>query len=190
MDKQLIINIDDALLEDAIKALEQWGIDIQTAVKIFITRLAKEQTLSFLLSGKSQPQISVSREGISNFQSKPYEPSVKGDMTKSRALSLFRSKGVLFNRNITFASKNRTANNYWANPKYIMLKDDWYLILNNWIKRELYLFCMPANTINESELTPRNNNLIDLQIMYNDKSFTDIRSGYSFAKYLIEQINY
>ncbi|MCL2675965.1 MAG: hypothetical protein FWE84_05220 [Firmicutes bacterium] len=197
MDEHLTISIDSSLLYDAIQAVEQIGLDLHSALRIFITRLAREQSLSFLFLGNTQSQTGVpNRERVpDNFQmphSKVREQGEKGDVTKSKALSLFRNAGVNFNRNVTFASKNRTAFNYWANPEFGMLKDDWFIVFNDWIKRELHLFFIPANSINASELTPRSDKewLIDLQIMYNDNSFRDNRSGYCFAKHLIKQIKY
>lgn len=192
MDKQIVISIDDSLLKNATQLLDQIGLDIQSAVKVFITRLVREQSISFLLDSIQPIQKAALPIDQTVTRNSVLYQSEKGDMTKSRALSLFRYEGVIFNRNVTFASKNRTAYNYWANPEFQMLKNDWYLILNDWSKKELYLFLIPANTINASELTARSDKsyLIDLQIAYSDDNFCDNRSGYCFLKHLIKQIKY
>lgn len=195
MEKQIALSIDNELVNIAIDVLEEIGLDIQSAVKIFLKRIAREKSLSFLLSDSNAAAIKPQHETTPRkevfTQETVIAPSVR-DMTKSVAIRLFRTEGVNLNRNITFASKNRGAYNYWANPEFDMLKNDWYIILNDWAKKELHLFLIPANTIKTSQLTPRNDKdyLVDLQIMYNDNSFSDNRSGYSFAKHLIKQISY
>ena len=120
-----------------------------------------------------------------------YYPLQKS-MTKGRAIRLILHEGYHIAPNVTFASKNRGAYNYWANPETSLLKSDWSLILNDWISKKLYLFTIPANSIKLSELTTRTDKqyLIDLQIMYEDETFTDNRSGYSFAKFLTKKFNY
>ena len=114
------------------------------------------------------------------------------NMTKSISIRLFREKGFEVGQNVTYASKNRGAYNYWANPEFRMLSVDWNIILNDWVNKEIYLFTVPANSIMQGQLVPRNDKsyIIDLQIMYNDTTFTDNRSGISFSKYFIAKIKY
>ena len=111
---------------------------------------------------------------------------------KNNAVRLLLSKGYDLYRTITFASKNTGAYNYWANPDDYYVKYDWSLILNDWMERKLYLFNIPAGSISDNVLVPRADkpDKIDLQIMYNDVTFTDNRSGFSFAKYLVGEVNY
>lgn len=113
-------------------------------------------------------------------------------MRKSNAVRLLLSKGYDLYRTITFASKNTGAYNYWANPDDYYVKYDWSLILNDWMERKLYLFNIPAGSIADNVLVPRADkpDKIDLQIMYNDVTFTDNRSGFSFAKYLVGEVKY
>lgn len=113
-------------------------------------------------------------------------------MRKSNAVRLLLSKGYDLYRTITFASKNTGAYNYWANPDDCYVKYDWSLILNDWMERKLYLFNIPAGAIADNVLVPRADkpDKIDLQIMYNDVTFTDNRSGFSFAKYLVGEVKY
>lgn len=196
METQLIINVESELTEVVKVILDDIGLDISTTIKIFFKRVAKERSVSFLLSSNTSTGINedllMENKVITSHQvfDNHYQTE-KYDITKSRAIALLKNEGINFNRNITFASKNRGAHNYWANPGFEMLENDWFLILNDWKKRELHLFLIPANSIDASELTPRNDkNLIDLQIMYDDSTFHDNRSGMSFAKYLIKQLKY
>lgn len=111
---------------------------------------------------------------------------------KSEAIRYFERLGYRFVQKPTYASKNKSANNYWANPDTAILHNDWYLILNDWISKTLYLFFIPCNSIQLSQLTVRsdNQNKIDLQIIYSDPTFTDSRSGMSFLPFLKDQIQY
>lgn len=65
-------------------------------------------------------------------------------------------------------------------------------ILNDWIKGELHLFMIPAHAIDRRFMVSRVDlrEKIDLQIGYNDPTFTDTRSKQSFAKYLVMSIRY
>ena len=102
-------------------------------------------------------------------------------MTKNKAIALFINNGNSFNGNITFASKNKTAYNYLANPAFEVLDSDWFLILNDWVHQEVYLFEIAAKTFRYNQLVSRaDKSQIDLQIMYEDNSFTDTRSKISF----------
>ena len=113
---------------------------------------------------------------------------------KSRARQLFIENGFRIGPNLTYASKNKSAYNYWANPKFDLLQHDWYIILDDFPNRTLKLFVVPANSIHPSELKGRKQDykqgIIDLQITYNDSTYTDSRSGYSFLKFLKHEIKY
>ena len=113
-------------------------------------------------------------------------------MTKSRAIALFEQRGIKITKNVTYASKNRAAYNYWANPYFFALEREWFLILNDWIRKELHLFVVPADTLRKSQLIARADQpeMIDLQICYNDPKFIDNRSKISFARFLAKSIRY
>lgn len=173
-------SIDPQLLEAAQEILEEIGLDVTTAVSIMLKRIVKEGGMSFMLSGASQGRKEPARE----------EPQSK--MTKNKAIALFRQKGYALSGTTTFASKNQSADNYWANPGFDVLNGQWNLILNDWKHRMLYLFSIPACGIPASMLVARADKpyQIDLQILYEDSSFTDMRSKTSFARYLIAQLTY
>ena len=135
--KLIELYVDDKLLTESSVILENVGMDIQSILKVLLTRIVKE-------------------------------------------------------KNITFASKNRAVANYWANPSFDVLDVDFTLILNDVVGRKLFLFIIPAYSINRSQLISRSDkpDLIDLQIMYGDETFTDNRSKYSFSKFLITELKY
>lgn len=183
MKDNVTLNIDSELLRQANAIFEAVGIDFLTATRMFLKKVIKEQSILFLVNEK----IEQTTDGP-----QPTSPVPNNIMTKSKAKSLLLSKGYSLYSNITFASKNNSAYNYWANPELNLLCKDWSLILNDWINRTIYLFNIPANSIAKSELVVRRDlpNKIDLQIMYEDPTFTDTRSGYSFLKYKTAEIKY
>ena len=94
-------------------------------------------------------------------------------------------------KTFTFASKNSVTNCYWANPNIGMLNNTWDLVLNDNIHYKWYYFQIPANSIKLNQLVLSDKKyLIDLQIRYNDSSFTDTRSGISLVKWLKKKGQY
>lgn len=182
MDK--IIQIEARLAKEAGEVLDEVGMDMETAVKMMLKRVVREKSVAFLTATFDTP--------ASPFTTQPMVRLADGKIGKNQAVSLFSAQGVRFNRNITFASKNKSAHNYWANPYFSALEQDWYLILNDWINRELHLFFIPAKSIHPSSLVARfdQQDKVDLQICYDDPTFTDNRSKISFAKYLIKDLSY
>lgn len=183
------LDIDEKLLTQANSVLENVGMDIQTIVKVLLTRVVKEGSIIFLFSQNAPEASRVLKEQENN--SNVNEP-FNFKMTKSRAKRLFESAEIKITDKVTFASKNRAVANYWANPSLDVLKTESSLILNDVVRKKLILFIIPANAIKETELKKRRDkpDLIDLQIAYNDNTYTDTRSGYSFSKYFIKEIDY
>lgn len=189
--KKIIIEVQEDTLDQATGVLEDLGLDVESAVRMFLKRIVKEQSVAFVLPSAntvSAPQPVVERVA-------PQTETVKadrGEMRKSLAMKMFRERGKYIDKNITFSSKNRSTYHYWANPDFSVLKEDWNLILNDWVNRKLYLFRIPAHSIHEQDLVARNDkpNLIDIQILEDNPSFIDRRSEYSFRRFLIDQIDY
>ena len=113
-------------------------------------------------------------------------------MTKKKAIKLFESKGVYIGNNVSFASKNKSSDIYWANPPIEVLNKDWYFILNDNVKQKLYLFVIPYGKIAKNKLLHREDrpNVFDIKIEYLNSSFKDIVSGLSFKEYLDDAIEY
>jgi len=189
--KEIKISIEDSIIDSVQQVIEPLGFDVEIVIKILLNRISRENNLSFLLANDGGRTIFKTNLREPEEGKKVHNETSKGetvrDMTKALAISIFRSKGVMLNRNTTYASKNRTAYNYWANPPYECLLSDWYLILNDWEKRELHLFKVPSDTISQEELVARADkyNQIDLQILYNDTNFRDTRSNFLFKQFHI-----
>jgi antitoxin component of RelBE/YafQ-DinJ toxin-antitoxin module len=178
------LTIETQLVKEVEPILNEVGIDLDSVVKMTLKRIIRDHDISFLMAktDNGNNETAVQRDTL----------SVEDRISKGRAISLFESKGIRFNRNVTFASKNRSAYNYWANPYFFALENDWYLILNDWQKRELHLFVIPARSIDPNRMVCRvdQRDKIDLQICYNDPTYTDNRSKISFSKYLVKDIRY
>ena len=177
--------VDNQLYKSVEPILSDLGIDLDTVIKMTLKRIVREQDISFLTAKPQQEQ------SASASSSQPAQ-AVESKMIKSRAVPLFEAQGFHFNKNVTFASKNASARNYWANPYFSALDSDWFLILNDWQKHELHLFIIPAHAIDHEQMVCRGDqkDKIDLQISYSDPTFTDNRSKISFAKYLAKTICY
>ena len=213
MEKNVTITIDEDVWSAATEIIEDFGMDTNTAIRMLLKRIIRDHNVSFLLEPQKQSaqvnqpytapiretEIHKSQTPESNLQS-PFETfsnhlvTMGGkNMTKSKAVALFKQRGVNFyGSKITFASKNNPYSFYWANPKFELLNKNWYFILNDYIKNELHLFHIPANAISEDLLIPRSDkpDLIDIQIYYGDPTFTDSRSKFSFRKFHVDTISY
>lgn len=194
--KEIKLSVEDSIISSVYEVIEPLGMDVDIVIKILLNRISREKNLDFLIANAK------AKEGVKTLNEEPMlvknttgrlfaENSVR-DMRKSLAISIFRSKGIVFSDNITYASKNRTAYNYWANPTFERLELDWFLILNDWINRVIYLFKIPSGAISQDDLIARgdNNNQIDLQILYNDPNFRDTRSNYIFKEFIVMSENY
>lgn len=201
----LSISVDEEILAQATPVIEDMGLTLSSAIQVFLKKVAREQSIDFVLIRRDLPfSPAPSPEQSINEKEEPargaypaptVESAIKtdrGEMRKRLAVNMFRAKGATLYGTITFSSKNRTTFNYWSNPNFDYLNEDWSLILNDWINRKLYLFQIPRNSISYTELVGRNDqpNLIDLQIYENDPNFTDMRSGYSFKRFLVDEIDY
>ncbi len=182
------IIIDDQLLQEAEQILDQLGLEASTVIKMTLKRVVRDGGISFLIADlpKIEVEPSIDHSVLTPSNTEPIR------ITKSAAISLFMSKGYSITNNVTFASKNKAGNYFWANPLFDVLKQDWYLILNDWLKKELHLFQIPVHALKEKDLVSRSDNeeKIDLQIAYNDMTFTDSRSKISFAQFLVQSVSY
>ncbi len=113
-------------------------------------------------------------------------------MDRYGAIRTCRNNGLPITDTVTFASKNAGAPVYWANPRIDVLRCSWWLILNDTIRCVLYVFCIPANTISQQQVRLRNDNqnLMDIEIQYDDPSFKDTRSNIRFKPWLRMKIPY
>lgn len=188
--KEILVKVPEDAWNEANAILDDLGLDIEIAVKMFLKRVAKDKTVAFILPNT---------DGVGSHYVLEKAPSKtepikvdRGDMRKSLAIKIFRERGRHIDANVTYSSKNRSTYNYWANPDFSVLRDDWTLILNDWVNRKLFLLRIPGGSISASELVARNDkpNLIDIQILEDNPNFVDRRSEYCFRRFLVDQIDY
>ena len=85
MNKQLDF-IDDELLNEVTYILEELGMDIETAIRMTLKKIVKEEGISFLVNNKKNDK---------NFDVESDEK-----MTKNKAIALFKQRGIIFSNNI------------------------------------------------------------------------------------------
>ena len=190
--KKIVIEVQEDTLDQATGVLEDLGLDVESAVRMFLKRLVKEQSVAFVLP--SVNSVRVSKPVVERVAPQTTE-TVKvdrGEMRKTLAVKMFKERGRYIDKNVTYSSKNRTTYNYWSNPNFSVLEEDWTLILNDWVNHKLYLFRIPRNSISASELVGRNDqpDLIDIQILEDNPNFVDRRSDFSFRQFLVDEIKY
>ena len=113
-------------------------------------------------------------------------------MNKSEAVRLLRNASLGIYGQITFSSKTSGFPKYWANPRFDYIYNDWWLVLNDTFHRILHVFFIPANSIEEQDIVVRadKQELLDIQIRYDDDSFQDSRSKIYFHKWLVKSVKY
>ncbi len=198
MKKQITIDIDQTTYDNAKAVLNSQYLNIDTAFEMFLKRTIKERSVLWLFENKNaQDNNSVSCDADTlikeNRPNRIATVPTANVMTKNLAIRMFTANGNTVSKPTTFASKNKSAYNYWANPNWHdVINSDWTLILNDYRLKKLYLFFIPKFTFTKNDFITRadNSNQIDLQIAYNDPTFTDNRSKISFRKFLVDDINY
>ncbi|MCL2593886.1 MAG: type I restriction enzyme HsdR N-terminal domain-containing protein [Defluviitaleaceae bacterium] len=112
-------------------------------------------------------------------------------LDKPEAIKLCTDNGInILNKKSTFASLNSNGKTYWANPNKNLLNDDWWILLSDHKRKNIHIFMVPASSISESQMKFRNNGLIEMDIMYDDKSFEDLKSKIKFSTWLLKTVSY
>lgn len=166
-----------------------FAVDIKNLVAEHYQQKYSEAEIDAALA---QIQIKIQLKENNNTVLPNLEEPSKPIMGKSKAVEIFRNRGYQLNHNVTFASRNKSTYSYWANPDFTNLEHEFWLILNDNLGKVMYLFKIPANAIQKSQLTARRDipTRIDLQIEYNNSAFKDRRSGYSFLPFYLTKIDY
>ena len=189
--------IEKTTVNQAQAVLHDRGMDLFQAIQLMIEKIAKEGNFDFLMPEDNAIEFAYdidfcARRTPQDDILKYYNQNMKFKMTKQKAISLLKREGIELTGNISFASKNKSINHYWSNPEVWYLDDDWNVILNDNINRRIYLFIIPAHTYAESDFVKRNDkqDKLDIQITYDDVTFTEKRSKMSFEKHLKKVLAY
>lgn len=202
--KLLTVEVNAAVLDRAEEVLENVGLSVEAGIGMFLKRVEREGGIGFMTNSVTANSCAVGRYAQHTIAPRTIVPTYgyrepsfaarreASGITKNQAVYLFRRRGNAIGKEVTFASKNSGARIYWANPSFEVLNNDWSLILNDKNENKLYLFTIRARDISPSELRGRADvpERIDLQILYGDPSFTDTRSGVSFARFKVDEVEY
>ena len=170
MKKYIECEVDEDKYHKYNEIVEKSGRNINQTIMMLINKTIKENSIDWLYTSL-----------IGEVQSK----SIKA----KNAINTFNNRGYKINSYYTtFATKTTNCNYYWLNPDKRHLKQDWYIILNDNIKKKLHLFFVPKNTI--AELKMRNDKICNMSIQYNDPDFTEIYLNIPLREYYKETIDY
>lgn len=115
---------------------------------------------------------------------------------KKEVKAFLESDGVKLNKFFSYARLQEKKNLFWINPDIKLLKEKWMLVLNNQIKRTIYVLSVPANTFSCSldhengVLRIRPDKPVYLDLNINCNTFIDAGSKASFKDFIIDIINY
>lgn len=113
-----------------------------------------------------------------------------GKRAKADAINYLKTKGIDVNKP-TYAKKSQDKNEFWANPQTHLLKEDWWMILNNNETMELIVLFIPANLLSRDlglKVRVDKHELLDLNI--NCNTLIDRKSGIDFSPYIRERVKY
>ncbi|GHT48179.1 hypothetical protein FACS1894102_0610 [Spirochaetia bacterium] len=200
--------IEDMLLDKEKKDKSQKYINLLCSVKgseIIVDLLKKKLSTEFseeiIASITNEIEINISKKVKIN---PPIFGPLKGHLpiieishdlnklNRAKAIELCRENGFNLNGEITFSSKNKSTDLYWANPNIEFLTNDWWLLLNDNKNYNLHIFYIPANSIEDTQIRIRADKpeQIDLQIKYGNDAFEDSRSGIHFVDWFKMTIPY
>ena len=112
-------------------------------------------------------------------------------MDKEKAYFLLRQNSVQITKPFTYASLNKNGSIYWANPPVSVLKQDWWIVLNDSKNRELHYLFVPKNQFSQSQFRIRQDkNAIDFQVVYGSPNFVDCRSKVPFVSFVKGTVKY
>ncbi len=197
---RITLDVKDEVWEQSQDILNEEDLTLDLAFQLFLQKIVKRGSIKWMFDNVSNKENCINEskffpmhaEKMILGRNSSMQQNQDNKMTKNKAIRLLQSEGYTIYSTSTFASKNSSANNFWANPNFDYLEDNWSLILNDWINHKLYLFNIPGGSIEEFELISRadKQGVIDLQIMFEDPTFTDNRSNYSFLKYKVAEMDY
>ena len=118
-----------------------------------------------------------------------------GKRVKKEAIEFVESQGIKVGSKSTYAVKQSSKDEFWANPRTELLHTDWFLILNNNVDMELSVLKVPAESLSvENEkmkgLAVRTDKTDLINLNINVNTLRDRISGIDFSQYLVKKIKY
>ena len=117
--------------------------------------------------------------------------------SKSEARSFLKSNGIKLNtKYVSYAKLQEKTNRFWNNARVEEASNPWTLVLNNQIKKIIYVLEIPSDSFEFTEY-PENGKIcvrkdrqhyMDLNI--NGRTFVDRKSSIDFSKFITNEIKY
>lgn len=106
-------------------------------------------------------------------------PDDSGKMGKDAVIDLVRKyaneNGIKLSKKITYASKIKNYNYYWANTVQSTFYDEWNIVLEDYDNKIIHLFYIPRMYFKPSQFRIRKDSskegVVSLTVRYNDDSF-------------------
>ena len=116
---------------------------------------------------------------------------------KSEIISFLKSNGIaLATKYVSYAKRQDKSDYFWNNARVDEAENGWTLILNNQVRKEIYVLEIPAHSFEFSDV-PENGKIclrrdkqyyMDLNI--SAKTFVDKKSSIDFSKFIKHKITY
>ena len=146
--KNLEVEVEEDVYQKFKSIIDDKNIDLNGIVKIVMLNTIYEKGVDWL--------VGTLRNEIANKNEK-----------KKKAVKLFKEKGFDITQfNMNFASRNKGNSQYWINANKNVLSYDWHVILNDDIKKKIYLLYIPKNTI--YNLKNKNDKQYNISLTYNE----------------------
>ncbi len=155
---------------------------------LFILELIGVTVFSKNASSKQTTIISTSKQIPSD------EVEIR---SKSEARSFLKSNGIKLNtKYVSYAKLQEKTNRFWNNARVEETSNPWTLVLNNQIKKIIYVLEIPSDSFEFTEY-PENGKIcvrkdrqhyMDLNI--NARTFVDRKSSIDFSKFITNEIKY
>ena len=179
---KITFEVNEGVLAQAEQVLDHIGLDVETALRMFLKRVSNEGSVSFLLASAPVAAAPVQAS----------EAEEEKGITKSVAKRILAQRGYETGDVVRYSKRNKATRNYWQNLELDLFNGVIFLILNDQFSRTLHLFKIPAGSLCPNDLVVRADKptMADLQICGDDPCFTDSKSGIRFDRFLQASINY
>lgn len=116
---------------------------------------------------------------------------------KSEVLSFLKSNGIIIKtKYVSYAKLQDKTDCFWNNARAEETGKDWTLVLNNQMKKTIYVLEIPANSFEFSEspesgkICLRKDKQYYMDLNIDAKKFIDKKSSIDFSKFIVNKIRY
>ncbi|MCL1944790.1 MAG: hypothetical protein FWF56_03170 [Firmicutes bacterium] len=113
-----------------------------------------------------------------------------GIIQRQTAVRLVLNEKIGHGANISFLLENKSLNKYFATVPMDYLKQDWVLIFNDSVKRQINVFLVPAKALNKKQFMSVDKLHFNIQVRCKDMAFQDEYNKLRFDRYFVKAIYY